>query len=105
MAFTYLILNVIFIAVCLVVLAKGIKKPTRAWWLTLLALLALTLVFDNLIILAGIVSYDTTKLLGIYAGIAPIEDFFYALLAVIIVPALWQLFGSSKQHVSKEGDL
>lgn len=99
MAFTYLILNLVFIAVCMIALAKGIKKPTKAWWATLLALLALTLVFDNLIIWAGIVTYDTTKLLGIYAGIAPIEDFFYALLAVVIVPALWHIFGSSKKGI------
>lgn len=83
----------------MIILSKGIKKPTKAWWVTLLALLALTLVFDNLIIWAGIVAYDTTKLLGVYAGLAPIEDFFYALLAVIILPALWQLFGGSKKEI------
>jgi lycopene cyclase domain-containing protein len=50
-------------------------------------------VFDSLIIAAGIVGYDTAKILGIYIGTAPIEDFMYALLAAVIVPALWKGFG------------
>lgn len=101
MAFTYLILNCVFIVVCLAVLARYVRKPSKAWWITLLVLLVLTLIFDNLIIWAGIVDYDTSKLLGIYAWIAPVEDFFYAVLAVAIVPALWRLFGSQK-IISKE---
>jgi len=66
--------------------------PSKAWWITLLTILSLTLIFDNLIIWAGIVEYDTSKLLGIVAGYAPVEDFFYAVFAVIIVPILWKYF-------------
>lgn len=101
MAFTYLILNCVFIAACLGALVKYIRRPSKAWWLTLLALIILTLVFDNLIIWAGIVAYDTSKLIGIYAGIAPIEDFFYAVLAVAIVPALWRFFGTTQSEANK----
>ena len=78
-----------------------IKKPTKAWWLTLAILLVLTAVFDSLIIWAGIVGYDTQKILGLYVGKAPIEDFFYAVLAVIIVPALWNLFDTKKESEIK----
>ncbi len=78
-----------------------IKKPTKAWWLTLAILLVLTAVFDSLIIWAGIVGYDTQKILGLYVGKAPIEDFFYAVLAVVIVPALWNLFGDKKAKEKK----
>jgi lycopene cyclase domain-containing protein len=56
---------------------------------TLAALLAMTAIFDNLIIMSGIVDYNHTLLLGVYIGVAPVEDFFYAILAVILVPALW----------------
>ena len=86
MAFTYLILNVLFIAAVLVVFRKHLKKPTKTWWTMLAALLVLTLVFDNLIIWAGIVAYDPSKLLGWYLGLAPVEDFMYALLAAIREP-------------------
>lgn len=90
MAFTYLILNVVFLAIIVFLLVQEYTKPSKAWYITLAILLGLTLVFDNLIIIAGIVGYDTTKILGLYLGKAPIEDFFYALLAVIIVPVLWK---------------
>ena len=53
-------------------------------------MLILTAVFDNFIILAGIVDYDTTKLLGIYVGVVPIEDFAYTVVAVLLVPAIWK---------------
>ncbi|RYF29253.1 MAG: lycopene cyclase domain-containing protein [Chloroflexi bacterium] len=49
----------------------------------------MTAVFDSLLIAVGIVGYDLDKILGIYIGKAPIEDFFYAILAAIIIPALW----------------
>lgn len=92
MAFTYLILNIVFILCAVGLLWAYLKKPRKAWWITLAVLLVLTVVFDSLIIWAGIVGYDPTKILGVYIGLAPIEDFFYSILAVIIVPALWRRF-------------
>lgn len=97
MALTYLILNIVFIICVVVMTAMTFKRPSRNWWITLGALLVLTLVFDNLIIWAGIVGYDTSKLLGVFIGHAPIEDFFYALLAVIIVPLFWKRFDTKSQ--------
>jgi len=58
--------------------------------MVLLPMLILTAVFDNLIILAGIVDYDATKLMGIYVGVVPIEDFAYTVVAVLLVPAIWK---------------
>ena len=98
MAFTYLILNVVFLAIIVFLLVQTYRKPPKAWYITLVILLGLTLVFDNVIIIAGIVGYDPAKLLGVYLGKAPIEDFFYAILAVIIVPVLWKRVGSSAKQ-------
>lgn len=92
MAYTYIALNLAFIAIVLVAFRRSIKKPTKTWWLTLGALLVMTAVFDNIMLMVGIFSYDTTKLLGLYVGAAPIEDFFYALLAAILMPILWQKY-------------
>lgn len=58
----------------------------------------LTAVFDSIIVWSQIVGYDPEKILGIYVGFAPIEDFFYALLAVIIVPALWKLYSPKENN-------
>jgi len=88
--------------ICVVfMVVKTYKRPSRAWWITLAALLVLTLIFDNLIIWAGIVGYDTSKLLGLFVGYAPVEDFFYAILAVIIVPVLWKQFGETESRKAK----
>lgn len=101
MAFTYLVLNLVFMAAILFLFVKTVSKPSSAWWITLGALLLLTVIFDNLIIAAGIVDYDTSKLMGLYIGVAPIEDFFYTVLAVILVPVLWRQFAPGQPH--KEG--
>ena len=62
-------------------------------------MLLLTLIFDNVIIATGMVAYDHTRILGLYLGVAPIEDFLYTVLALLLVPALWNMFGK-KQSVS-----
>ena len=52
-------------------------------------MLFLTLVFDNLIIASGIVDYDPEKISGIRLGVAPIEDFAYALVALVLIPSVF----------------
>lgn len=91
---TYLTLNVIFMALVLVLLRRHLPTRSKSWYLTLLILLVMTAMFDNIIISLDIVAYDSAKLIGLYVYKAPIEDFFYALLAVTIVPALWSYFES-----------
>lgn len=90
---TYLILNIVFLIAVIIWLKVSVRKPSKRAWILLAILLVLTAVFDSLIIHFGIVAYDPEKLLGIYIGKAPIEDFFYAVLAVVIVPHLWGKLG------------
>lgn len=52
-------------------------------------LVVCTAVFDSIIVASEIVAYDSEKILGWYIGAAPIEDFFYAVIAAFIIPALW----------------
>jgi lycopene cyclase domain-containing protein len=52
-------------------------------------MLFLTLVFDNLIIASGIVDYDPEKISGIRLGVAPIEDFAYTLVALVLIPTVF----------------
>jgi len=101
MASTYLMMNIFFLVCVGVLFLQHLVKPTKNWWITLAVLVVLTAVFDSIIIWAKIVAYDTDKILGLYVGLAPIEDFFYAILAIIIVPTLWNLFEPKKESRNK----
>jgi lycopene cyclase domain-containing protein len=68
----------------------------RALGLATLLTLFMTLVFDNLIILAGIVGYDENLISGLKLGIAPIEDFSYTLVGLVLIPLTWELLGKKK---------
>lgn len=95
---TYLILNILFIVgVCLLGKVKP-RRPSKAFLVTLLALLLLTVLFDNVIVGLSIVDYDPQKILGIKLLHAPVEDFMYAILAVILVPLLWRRIGDKHAH-------
>lgn len=90
---TYLIVNVVVLGVMLAVLAHiGALRWDRAMTVTMLVLLVTTAIFDSLIVGSGIVAYDNSLITGIKIGEAPIEDFFYAIAAVILVPNLWNWY-------------
>lgn len=57
-----------------------------------LVMITLTLIFDNVIIGTGIVAYDQSLLSGIMLGYAPIEDFAYTLVALVLIPSLFEVF-------------
>lgn len=89
--FTYLVLNLVFLAMAAALVIR--KRPTlrsRPHWIALGILCGLTLVFDNLIILADIVAYDPDLITGIKLGVAPIEDFFYPIAGVVLLPYIWE---------------
>ena len=91
---TYLILNAVFMFILGVWWAIARPKiNVRLVLITLLILSLFTAVFDSLIISFGIVDYNYEKTLGIQIGLAPIEDFFYALLAGLLIPAVWTILG------------
>lgn len=90
---SYLILNFVVLAVLyMAVFVADSGIITRRWLRALGLMLVLTLIFDSLIIAAGIVAYDTTKLLGVYLARAPVEDFAYTLAVMLLVPLLWNWF-------------
>lgn len=57
-------------------------------------LLALTAVFDNAMIAAGLFGYSPHKISGALLGLAPLEDFAYPVAAVLLLPGLWLIFGA-----------
>ena len=68
--------------------------PIRPLLRAAVVMLTLTLVFDNVIIGTGIVDYDPEKISGIRLGFAPIEDFAYTLVALVLVPSLFNFLRS-----------
>jgi len=72
-----------FVAVTTIVV-KG-RMPWSAMGVTLLVTLALTALFDNVIIGVGLVAYDESLISGVKIGIAPVEDFAYTVSVVVIV--------------------
>ncbi|WIE65298.1 lycopene cyclase domain-containing protein [Curtobacterium sp. MCLR17_036] len=59
------------------------------------ALLVMTIVFDNVIVGLGIVDYDAGLISGAKIGVIPVEDLAYAMSAVVLLPSLWVLFDRS----------
>jgi lycopene cyclase domain-containing protein len=76
-------------AVALVVLARAGRRALLPALAGLVVLVALTAVFDNVIVGSGIVAYDESRILGLRLGVAPVEDFSYAIVAALALPALW----------------
>ena len=92
---TYIVLNLVVLTLVYIAL-----RPKRLFFkprlFTLGFILLLTLIFDNVMIGVNLFYYNDLKILGVFIGNAPIEDFFYAILAVMIVPELWQRFAKKE---------
>jgi len=97
-------LNAIFLVAVAVTGCLALAKSRRSMpWLPIAGalgiLLLVTAVFDNVMIGVGLVGYDATKISGAYIGIAPLEDFAYAVAAAVLLPSLWLLLpGRSREE-------
>ncbi|WP_062305351.1 lycopene cyclase domain-containing protein [Demequina subtropica] len=92
---TYVVLSVAVLAVLASATLPTLRRlPHRPLLLTALIIVALTAVFDPLIVAAGIVDYDEALISGVRVAGAPIEDVAYALGTVMLVPTLWTLLAA-----------
>ena len=93
----YLALNVVFMLIAFAILNVFVRKsPWKLIGWTLLVMVLVTLIFDNLIVALGIVDYDTTKISGVLLGLVPIEDFAYTVVSVLAVSAIWHKLTKEK---------
>lgn len=100
---SYTVLSLVFLLagalVLAVALAREQSRPAliRRWWLPIsiagVIVSALTAVFDNIMIGAGLIAYDPQLISGVSVGLAPLEDFSYPLAGLMLLPALWLLLG------------
>lgn len=93
---TYALIVLPFAALAAIVTLFSARRPgfaqrMRASAVTAVALVALTLVFDNLMIAAGLFTYPDELISGIRIGLAPIEDLSYPIVAAFLVPAVASL--------------
>ena len=100
---TYLQLSACFLAATVAValalglMARGRGPRPAAVALTISVLLALTAVFDTVMIGSGLFHYADQHLVGIRIGLAPIEDFAYPLCAAFLVPAVFVLLSHPRR--------
>jgi lycopene cyclase domain-containing protein len=101
---TYWLLNLPFlVAVALVAAASLLARRAPRWRavaVAALVLLLLTAVFDNVLVATGIVGYDASRISGVLVGVAPLEDFAYAVAAVVLLPSLWALLSPRPERTS-----
>lgn len=106
---TYAGLNAWFLAVVAVVALLAVVRmdtrrrrgapttgPAAGTWLlgvggVVVVLLLMTALFDNVMIGIGLVGYDPELISGAFIGVAPLEDFAYAIAAAVLLPSLWVL--------------
>jgi lycopene cyclase domain-containing protein len=88
---SFLALNLLFMApLAWYTLMRCLGSRERwALWPATGCLLLLTAIFDNLIIASGIVDYNFALTLGLRIGLAPVEDFGYAVAAVMLMASIW----------------
>ena len=93
---TYWLLNLPFLTVVAVVALAAVLARRAPRWraigVTAIVLLLATAVFDNVLVAIGIVGYNANRISGVLVGVAPVEDFAYAVAAVVLLPSVWALF-------------
>ncbi|SNS63085.1 lycopene cyclase domain-containing protein [Micrococcales bacterium KH10] len=73
--------------------ARNPRTPRARFYVavagTILVLVVLTAIFDNLMIAANLFHYAPDTLMGLSLGLAPLEDFSYPIAVALLLPALW----------------
>lgn len=93
---TYPLIVLPFAGIALVVVLLTLRRPyfgrrMAASGVAAAVLVVLTAIFDNAMIAAGLFTYPEEHLSGLRVGLAPVEDFSYAICAAFLVPAVFAL--------------
>jgi len=100
-ALTYNLMNLGFllpIVLLAILMRRRFSRLALVW--TALVVFTSTAIFDNYIIGSGIVAYQEAAISGVRIGLAPIEDFGYAIAAVLGLPAIWEYLSSNTRRGS-----
>lgn len=97
----YVALNAVFLAAVAAVAIIAAVRRGRGWravLITTAVLVVVSIVFDNVMISVGLVGYDRARISGVFIGVAPVEDFAYAIAAAVLLPALWMLLSPREKR-------
>lgn len=84
---TYLLISAPFLVV-----AAALWARVRPWKLTVAVasvLFILTIIFDNLMVWAGLYEFGHATTVGLNLGRIPVEDLFYPLFTALVVTSFW----------------
>lgn len=100
---TYTLVNLPFLAVTAVVVLATLRHPNFGRRMAASAIVAavlfvLTAVFDSIMIGSDLVRYPEENISGLRIGLAPVEDFAYALCAAFGVPAVLTLVTARRRE-------
>jgi lycopene cyclase domain-containing protein len=102
---TYWLLNTVFLTLVAAVVVLAVLRRRHVRWAavagTMVVLLLMTAVFDNIMIGVGLVGYNPGLISNVFVGIAPLEDFAYAVAAVLLLPALWSLLPATRTRADR----
>lgn len=97
MTYPALALGLVALALAVRLLAGAVARrrgraiPVVPTLVAVVALLALTAVFDNVMLAVGVDDYARARASGARVGRAPLEDFSYPLAAALLLPGVWEL--------------
>jgi lycopene cyclase domain-containing protein len=111
---TYPLLSAVFLALAAAVLVAGlVRAPDRSRLLTRwlvpalvtgVLLVLLTVVFDNAMIAAGLMTYASAAISGVHLGLVPIEDLAYPVAGLLLLPGLWLLLRRRPDETGRARD-
>lgn len=82
---------------------RGRRIPVVPTLVAVVALLALTAAFDNVMLAVGVDDYARAHASGLAIGRAPIEDFSYPLATALLLPGVWEL-SRRRQHAEHRAE-
>jgi lycopene cyclase domain-containing protein len=97
MTYPTLALGLVVLAAAVRLLAGAVARrrgrtiPAAPTLVAIVGLLALTAVFDNVMLAMGVDDYARAHASGIRIGRAPLEDFSYPLATALLLPGVWEL--------------
>ncbi|MYM19384.1 lycopene cyclase domain-containing protein [Brevibacterium sp. 5221] len=98
---TYGLINLAFLLPAAALVTAALRAGALRWRAAAAAaalLVALTIVFDNLMIAVGLMVYADAHASGLRIGLMPLEDLAYTVLAAAALPALWELLGRRERR-------
>jgi lycopene cyclase domain-containing protein len=104
MSYVLLVAGLLVVAIVLrlaggaVARRRGHRIPLGPTLSAGVVLIVLTIVFDNVMIAAGLFTYADAHISGLRIGLVPLEDLSYPLALAIALPGVWQLIPRGGRH-------